>query len=110
MKETRRLQTERAVQENLAGGGLEQILAADDFGDLHRRVVHYDRQLVSRNIIVPPDDEIAKIFSGDELLRAAVAIDEGNCFPVRHPETPAIFVICDLRFAIFPACARVNWF
>ena len=82
---------ERAIQQQLPGGGREQIGAAHHLGDPHRRVVHHDRKLVSRNAIVPPDDEIAEVLARDELLRPAMAVSERNPLAVRHAETPVPF-------------------
>jgi hypothetical protein len=79
---------ERSIQQQLPGCGREQIGAAHHFGDPHRRVVHHDGKLVSRNPIVPPDDEIAEVLARDELLRPALAVSERNPLAIRHAETP----------------------
>ena len=90
-----RLQAERAVKQKLTGRGQKEISAADDFGDSHRGVVHDHGELVRRHIVVPPDDEIAEIFSRHELLRSELAIGEGNDLAVGDAETPGEFPISD---------------
>ena len=79
-------QTEGAIEQNLPGGGFEKIFAADDFRDPHCRVIHDHGELVRRGIVVPPDDEIAEVFAGDELLRAAMTVHERDSFAVGNAE------------------------
>ena len=64
--------------------------------------------MVSGNAIAAPDDEIAKIFSGDKFLLAQISVHEGNGFAVRNAETPAEFPISDFRFPILAAGSRVD--
>ena len=80
-------QSERAVEKDLPRGGQQQVRAAHDFGDLHGGIVHDDRELICGNVVLPPDDKIAKVFSGDELLRAEMAVGERNSFAIRNTET-----------------------
>ena len=86
MIKERRRKPERTVEQQLPGSGLEQVFAANDFCDLHRGIVGHYRQVISRNIIVPPDDKIAEIGSSSELLRAATAIHKRDDFAIRHTE------------------------
>ncbi len=55
-----RLEAEGFVKEKLAGGGTEEILAADNLGDAHGGVVHDDGKLVGGEGVMAPDDEIAE--------------------------------------------------
>ena len=71
-------QLQRAVEEELAGGGEQQIGSAHNLRDAHGRVVRHDRELIGRNIVVAPDDEVAEVASSDECLWAEVAVDEGD--------------------------------
>jgi len=64
------LKAERAVEQDLARGGLEQIRAADDFGDAHGCVIGDAGELVARDAITAHDDEVAEVLAGDEALRA----------------------------------------
>ena len=100
MKKIRRRQTKRTIKQNLPRGADEQIRAAHDFGNFHRRVVHDAGELISRHIVVPPDDKIAKIFSGDEFLPAKISIRERNCLAIGNAKAPVEFLICDFGFAI----------
>ena len=77
----RNLQSERANQQQLPRCGLQQIGAAHDFCDLHRGVVGYNCELICRNIIAPPDHEVAEILPGDEALRALTQIVESIASP-----------------------------
>src|SRR2546426_711836 len=83
MKKRRRWGLKRAIEQELARGGFEQIRAAHHFRDVHRSIVHDHGKLIGGNVIVPPDHEVAKIFPGDKLLRAEVAIVEGYGFAGR---------------------------
>ena len=67
---------EREVEEKLAGGGDEEVLAADDLGDLHGVIVHGAGELITGEIVVTPDDEVAEIAGGRELLRTETEVIE----------------------------------
>ena len=77
-----------SIQQNLAGGGFQQICAANDFGNLHGGIVNYYRQLVRGNIIFSPDDEIAEIFAGHHSLRTQMQIGKRNFFAIGDAKTP----------------------
>src|SRR5437667_9844817 len=81
-------QSQRAIEQKLPGGGAEQVGAADYFGDSHRIVIHDDRQLISGRVIIPPDDKISKILSGNESLSALPSVLDADRLAVRHPEAP----------------------
>ena len=70
MEPCRILRAERAIEQDLACGGFEQIRAPDYFGDAHCRIVGDAGELITRHPITPHDDEVAEIFAGDEALRA----------------------------------------
>jgi hypothetical protein len=69
--ELRSGQAEGAIQQQLARGGAQQVFAANHFRDAHGGVIHHDGQLVRGRIVETPDNEVAKVLAGDELLRAA---------------------------------------
>ena len=90
-------QVERALEQDLAGGGFEQVGAADDFGDALVGVVDDAGELVAGQADVggvageraTPDEEVAEgIFgcgggvSGGEGLGAEVAVGEAYGFAV----------------------------
>lgn len=58
VEKLRRRDTERAVNQQLAKGGEEQILAAHDFSNSHRCIMDDDGELISGDIIAPPDDGV----------------------------------------------------
>ena len=76
MVEGGRIQGKRTIEKKLPRGGEQQVGAANDFRDLHGIVVHNHGQLVSRQVIMPPDDEVSEILASGELLRAEMAVGE----------------------------------
>ena len=88
VKKFRRRQTQRPIKQQLPRRARQQIRAAHDLGDLHRRVVNNAGELIRRNIIVPPHHKIAKVLSGHEFLFAVISIGEGNGLAVRNAKTP----------------------
>ena len=83
-----RRQLERAIEKQLTKSGTKQVRAAHDFGDLHGGVIDHDGELVSRNVVLPPDDEIAKFDSGNGPLRPGAPVEKLHCFAVRNAEPP----------------------
>lgn len=76
------------VEEDLAGGGTEEIGPAHHFGDLHGVVIDHDGELVGRGIILAPDHEVTEVFSGDELLCSLASVLERDGFAVGNAEAP----------------------
>src|SRR6185437_14604111 len=83
-----RPQRERAVEQNLARSGFEQVRAAHYFGDGHCRIVGYAGKLIAGQAIAPPHDEIAEIDAGDEALRSQVGIRKLYRFAIGYEESP----------------------
>ena len=87
--ESRRLQgLEGAVDQKLAEGREDQVLAAHDLGDAHRRVVHGAGELVARAPVLAPDREVPEVDPGHRALGAEPAVAEFHGLPVGHPEAP----------------------
>lgn len=61
-----RWEVEGALEEELAGGGFEEIAAADYFGDVCVGVVDDTGQLVAGEAVLTPDEEVAEVFAGYE--------------------------------------------
>src|SRR2546423_709367 len=91
MIESGRNQTQSPVEQELAGGGFQQVLAAHDFSDTHGGVINGHSKMVRGHVIVPPDDKITEIFSSHELLTTAPAIHERDDFAIQHAEAPINF-------------------
>jgi hypothetical protein len=72
----RRRRLERTIKKELPEGGTEEVRPAHHFGDLHFRVIDYDRELISGNIVFAPDDEIAKVNAGGSALWSERLIEE----------------------------------
>lgn len=77
-----------AVEEDLAGGGFEEVGAANDFSDAHGVVVDDTGELVAGNAVAPPDDEVAEVDSSGKALRAEVFIMKGDDLAGRDAEAP----------------------
>lgn len=88
MKEPRNRPLQRTVEQDLPGGAHQQVRAANNLRNFHRRVINHTSQLVRRNIVVPPDYEIAKIGPGFKRLHATTSIVKRNILPVGHPKSP----------------------
>ncbi len=67
---------ECAQQEQLPGCRLQQIFSAHYLGDAHGGIIDYDCQLIGWNIITPPDEKIAEIFSGEVALFSQIQVRE----------------------------------
>ncbi len=70
-------EVEGALEEDLAGGGFEEVGSADYFGDLGGCVVDYAGELVAGEAVVvagavrfTPDEEVAEVLACGEGLRA----------------------------------------
>jgi hypothetical protein len=87
MIEARRLHPKRVIQQELPGGARQQISAAHNFRDSHRRVIDDYRKLIRWDRIVPPHNEIAKISARHKFLRA-VLIPKRNRFAIGNPKPP----------------------
>jgi hypothetical protein len=81
-------EAEGAVQENLSGGGLEQVGAADDFRDAHEVIVDDAGELVAGDAVATPDDEVAEVDACGEAQRAQVLVVEGDDLAVGDTEAP----------------------
>ena len=101
-----RCQAQGTIEQELARRGPKQIFTTNNLGDLHRRIIHHHGKLISRRIVMPPNDEIAKILSGDKLLLTATAIGKRNHLAMRNAKTP-VDPGCGLQVASCRlACAR----
>src|SRR5690242_20122812 len=78
--------SQRAIKKNLSRRRNQQIRSTHDFRNLHRVIVGDDSQLIGRNAVVSPDEEIAKIFSRDKGMRSTTAVGERNCLAVWNAE------------------------
>jgi hypothetical protein len=111
MKEGGRFPPERLIEQQLPRGRGQKIRASHDFRDPHRGVVHRDRQLIGREIVLPPDDKIAEIGSGKKGLRTMMGVDEGDSSAVGNAEAPAAAGGgCDGRGGFVPAGAGIDGF
>src|SRR5215471_20608064 len=86
--EVRSRKPERSVKKNLPCSGRQEVRTPHDFGNPHSRIVDDHGQLVSRNIIAPPNDEVSKITPSDQALWAEMHIGEANPLAVGHSKPP----------------------
>ena len=109
----RRLRAEGMMQEDLAGGGGEEIGAPDDLRYSSENVVHHNREFVGRDVVAVPNQKIAKVSAGEFFDSTEISIPKGNRLPVRHAKPPIQAGrggegFCFLRIA--SPMTRVNWF
>ena len=88
MTEFRRGQVQGAIEQQLPESRAKQIGSAHHFGDALGGVIHYHCELVSGNIVLSPNHEIAKVNAGDRVLRTGRLIEKLPRFPFRDAETP----------------------
>lgn len=102
---------ESAEKEKLAGGRDEQVLPADHLGDLHQMIIDHAGKLVTGQIVMTPDHEIAEIATSNIVLRAKGSIFKTNRFAIRNSETPTNFCVSgDVSQFPAPAGAGVDRF
>jgi cytokinin riboside 5'-monophosphate phosphoribohydrolase len=77
-------------QQNLAEGRFNQIRAANDLGDGQISVVDGGGELVARQVILPPDEEVAEVSTRHGGLLTERLVDEIDRFAVGHPEAPVL--------------------
>jgi hypothetical protein len=82
------LEAKRAVEQNLAGGGFEQVGPTRHFCDAHGRVVGNAGKLITGTAVASPDHKIAEIFAGNEALWTEVAIFKLDYLAVVYAESP----------------------
>ena len=87
MCERRRGRSERPVEQELADGRGEKIIAAHDLGDLHGDVVDDRGELVGGYAVRPPHDEIADR-SGLRSVSSVHAVHEVRHVRLFHAEPP----------------------
>jgi hypothetical protein len=93
---------EGPLEEDLAGGGFEEVAAADYFGDLSVGVVDYACELVAGEAVLAPDQEVAEVFARSEGLGAEVFVFEVDSFAVR--DTKAVVQILNYNSRCGCAC------
>jgi len=57
-----------SVTDNELIAAVKEIGSADYLGNFHCGVVGNDSQLISRDVVTPPDDEVSEISAGNEFL------------------------------------------
>ena len=85
MAKLRHRVAQQPVQQNLPGGGGEQVPAPHHLGDAHGAVVGHHRQLVGVHAVAAPQDEIPAAGGQILLLGAVVEVGKGDGF-LRHPQ------------------------
>ena len=88
MTEFRRGQFQGAIEQQLAEGRAEQIGAAHHLGDPLGGVIDHDSELVGRNVVFSPDNEIAKIKAGDGPLQTGELVEKLQRFFFGNAKTP----------------------
>jgi len=89
MTESRCRKTQRVIQEQLAHGRRQEVVAAHDLVDLHRGVVHDHRELIGGDPVRATHDEVADR-SRVGLDMAADEIDESRRRRRARAEPPSV--------------------
>ena len=71
-------ESECTLEQQLASSRTQEIGSTNYFRYPHCSIVDDNCQLIGGNIVAAPDDEVAKITSGHELLHSEVVISELN--------------------------------
>ncbi len=87
VREPRRRQRERPVEQELPGGRREQVVAAHHVGDPHGGVVHHHRELIGRDAVGPGDHEVAGL-RRDVVRALSVNLVLERDPALRHPQPP----------------------
>src|SRR6202011_1914719 len=97
----------------MAKGRSQQIFSANDLGYAHGRIIDRSGKVIRGNIILPPNDKIAKILSRDSGLLAEPKIEKSKFLTIRHTKPPVHAGRCRGRYGrspnSWPASAGVNW-
>ena len=88
MKELRRFNPQRAIEQDLPGCGAKQISATHHFRNFHRRVIDHHGKLVRWNPIVAPDEEIAEVLPGFESLLPNAEVVKRNDLTIGYLKSP----------------------
>jgi hypothetical protein len=103
----RRWKVEGVLEKDLAGGGFEEIAAADYFGDLHCCVVDHAGELVAGKTGIvrmvakgfSPNEEVAEVFACGEGLGAEVLVCETDDGSVGNAKA-VVDVVLEGRFVL----------
>ena len=88
MTELRRGYFESAIQEQLPEGRAQKVGAAHHFGDAHGGVIHHDCELIGRDVVFAPYDEIAEVDARDRALRPGRSIKKLQGFALGNAKAP----------------------
>src|SRR5262249_54740516 len=110
VRKPRRLILQGPVEQELPRSGCNQVVPANDFGDLLLRIIDDDRKLVCRRGRRFPDHEIAALMAKiDAHLTMETIVEFGG---IRYTEAPAKWVVRNVfRILDFSACtgAGIDW-
>ncbi len=88
VKVTRRREAQRPKQQKLTRCRFQQIGPAHNFRDAHAGIVDHHRQLISRHIVAPPNDEVAEVPTRHKSLRPEMPVVKTNLLAIRNPKPP----------------------
>ncbi len=88
MVKCRRWRAKRPEKQELAKGARDEVRTPHDLGDLHRRVVCSAGELVTRQIILSPNEEVTEVHARDRPLGPEATIAKLHGLSVRDTESP----------------------
>ncbi len=88
MAELRHGNFESAIKEQLPEGRAQKVGTAHHFGNAHGGVIHHDCELIGRDVVFAPYNEIAKIEAGNRALRPGRSINKLQGFALGNAKAP----------------------
>ena len=85
MVKRRCLQSQQPIQQQLSGGGRQQVRTPHYFCDAHGRVIHHHRQLIGKYAVRPPQQKIPAVRRQPLPVLPHVAVGESDLL-LRHPQ------------------------
>ncbi|CAN4017756.1 Tetratricopeptide repeat protein, partial [Dysosmobacter welbionis] len=85
MVKRRCLQSQQPIQQQLSGGGRQQVRPPHYFCDAHGRVIHHHRQLIGKYAVRPPQQKIPAVRRQPLPVLPHVAVGESDLL-LRHPQ------------------------
>ena len=85
MVKRRCLQSQQPIQQQLPGGGRQQVRTPHYFCDAHGRVIHHHRQLIGKYAVRPPQQKIPAVRRQPLPVLPHVAVGESDLL-LRHPQ------------------------
>src|ERR1700758_823334 len=88
MVELRGIQSQSAVNQQLARGRLQEVGSAHDLGNFHRFIVYNHGKLISRNIVSSPDHKVSEVAARNKTLPSQMLVIKRDLLAIGHAKAP----------------------